>query len=120
MDSQFCDVRRAGKDSGLERVVVVHGHVRVPAEEDVSEVAQAFDVLAEGEEDSSGEIDCPDFNADFSRCGTQRSEKSRECVIALGAQVGFGPVGAVKGVLDVEEHGGKRTRCCLGVRERCY
>ena len=100
-------------------MVVVHGHVGVVAEEDVSEVAQAFDVLAEGEEDSSGEIDCPDFNADFSRSGTQRSEKSDECLIALGAQVGFGPVGAVKGVLNVEEKRGKRTCCFTGVRERC-
>ena len=100
-------------------MVVVHGHVGVVAEEDVSEVTQAPNVLAEGQEDSSGEIDCPDSNVDFSRSGTQRSEKSRECFIALGAQVGFGPVGAVKGVLDVEEHGGKRTRCYPGVREYC-
>ena len=39
VDFQSCDVRRAGKDSGLERVVVVHGHVGVVAKEDVSEVA---------------------------------------------------------------------------------
>ena len=119
MDFQSFDDRRAGKDSSLERVVVVHGQVGVVAEVDVSEVAQALNILAEGQEDSSGEIDCPDFNVDFSRSGTQRREKSRECIIALGAQVGFGPVGAVKGVLDVEEEGGERTRCYPGVRECC-
>ena len=119
MDFQSCDVRRAGKDGGLERVVVVHGHVRVVAEADISEVTQAPNVLAEGEEHWSGEIDCPDFNVDFSRSGTQRSQKSCECFIALGAQIGCGPVGAVKGVLDVEEEGGERTRCYPGVRECC-
>ena len=76
MDFQSCDDRRAGKDGSLERVVVVHGHVGVPAEEGVSEVTQAPNVLAKCQEDSSGEIDCKDFNVDFSRSGTQRSEKS--------------------------------------------
>ena len=84
-------------------MVVVHGHVGVVAEEDVSEVTQTPNVLAKGQEDSSGEINCIDYNANFSRSGTQRSEKNCECFIALGAQVGFGPVGAVKGVLNVEE-----------------
>ena len=95
-------------------MVVVHRHVGVPAEEDVNEVMQAPNVLAKGQEDSSGEINCIDYNADFSRSGTQRSEKSRECFIALGAQVGFGPIGAVKGVLEVEEEGGERTCCFTG------